>query len=72
MICTICSAAILEPLIEGGVSVRKIGQKAIKASAFLGFEERSRVQQLSDTANYLAAQLAHTQLKLEEMEKIQK
>ena len=56
-LCPLCAAATLAPLIEGGVSIRKIGERAIRAveAEDYSFAARSAVQRLADTANYLAA-----------------
>lgn len=59
-LCPLCAAATLAPLIEGGVSIRKIGERAIRAAESDGcsLETRGFIQALADTANYLAAEAA--------------
>lgn len=57
-LCPLCSAATLAPLIEGGVSIRKICERALRAVEDAGCDRATRaaVQRLADTANYLAAE----------------
>ena len=64
MSCVICSAAVLAPLIEGGVSVRKIGNRAretfrkCELSGEVSGELRTAIENLANIADLLAAELA--------------
>lgn len=67
MTCALCSAAVFGPLVQGGVSIAKIAERAKRAVAALDGacedgvalrEAKAAVSALADTANLLAAEAA--------------
>ena len=59
MTCPTCSAAVLAPLVEGGVSISKITERARRAAENLNHAERGAIEELCNVATLLAAELAH-------------
>lgn len=60
-LCPACAAAVLEPLVEGGVSTQKLQERAMRISQRIRDREADEkdaadLQAISDTLGWLAAE----------------
>lgn len=60
MICATCSAAVLAPMVEGGVSVSKMCERVRRAvsAAEMPIEDKAAIHELCAVAMLLAAENA--------------
>jgi hypothetical protein len=56
MTCALCSAAVFGPLVQDGVSVGKLCERARRASADLDMDGRAAIENLCNVAMLLAAE----------------
>jgi hypothetical protein len=56
MTCALCSAAVFGPLVQDGVSVGKLCERARRASKDLSMDDRAAIENLCNVAMLLAAE----------------